>query len=403
MKYIVSILLIVGLITSKANAVGPFEVSSSKDSTTLRFQFAGQFLTAYEDKDKGSGIDWQTSFYSKTRRVRPSLTVTVPKWKTSFRLHLSTAPGSLELMDLYFNSEIKPGIKIRVGQYKIPFTRYRIQSFQRLTFVDWSLVTKYFGAERQIGLSLHNGYERPPKWAYEIGVFSGTNARSSHAVGLAAIYGETVSNPSDLNGSSIKTEYHPELVWHFSYNSRDIDVRSDSDNKGGDWRYSFGSSIAWDLDPVKYTDLALRLAQEVLIKYRYFSFMIAGYLGFAGMDDAPRSRLAMTGILAQSAYHLTNRVEVSARFSRVDFDEAIVDDAFYRADSIIGLTEKADDVSQYLDVGNLLSETEFTLGLNIYIDEHNLKVQNDFGLLLHERRYESRTDYLIRSQLQISF
>ena len=75
-----------------------------------------------------------------------------------FKLHLSTAPPSLELMDYYLNYRAKKEhLQFRFGQYKVPFTRYRIQSFQRLTFVDWSIVTRYFRAERvakQLGFEL---------------------------------------------------------------------------------------------------------------------------------------------------------------------------------------------------------------------------------------------------------
>jgi hypothetical protein len=80
--------------------------------------------------------------------------------------------------------------QLRIGQCKVPFTRFRIQSFQRLTFADWPIVTKFFGGERQIGVTLHNGYEDPPVRAYVVGLLSGVNARASHGIGIATVYGE---------------------------------------------------------------------------------------------------------------------------------------------------------------------------------------------------------------------
>jgi len=147
----------------------------------------------------------------RARRIRSTFTVSRPEYETVFRLHLSPAPGSFELMDMYFNAGLTSQLQLRVGQYKMPFTRYRIQSFQRLTFVDWAIVTRYFGAGRQIGFSLHNGYEGPPRFAYAIGIFSGVIARAAHATGFPLLFGEKLTNPSDLSGSALKSEFHPVL------------------------------------------------------------------------------------------------------------------------------------------------------------------------------------------------
>jgi hypothetical protein len=402
-KLTVVIALILCIFQSTAQAIGLFEISDSDSTAILRLQFAGQFQTVWENKDEGPDNERESALYMKARRVRPTLMVTVPDYKTFFKLHLSTAPGSLELMDLYFDSKLLSPLSFRIGQFKIPFTRYRIQSFQRLTFVDWAIVTKYFGAERQMGFAVHNGFEKPPKLAYAAGIFDGANARSSHAIALASVYGEKVTNRSDLLGSSSKAEFHPELVLHLAYNANEIDVRSDSDAKGGSLRYSVASSVAWDMDPVEYHDLALRAAQEFLVKYKSFSVMGAGYLGFSSIDESLRSRLAFSGLLIQSAYRTTNLIEFSLRYAYVNIEDAIADEAHIRAQSIIEETEEGAVISQYQDAGMVLAEHEGTLGFNIYLDGHNLKMQNDFGFTQYQRRDEDRTDYLIRSQLQVAF
>lgn len=79
------------------------------------------------------------------------------------------------MLDFYFNYKLRGPHQARLGQVKVPFTRYRIQSFQQLTFVDWAIVSKAFGAERQMGFALHNGYEKPSRYGYVIGIFSGQN------------------------------------------------------------------------------------------------------------------------------------------------------------------------------------------------------------------------------------
>ncbi|NIP43071.1 MAG: hypothetical protein GWO41_01410, partial [candidate division Zixibacteria bacterium] len=219
----------------------------------------------------------------------------------------------------------------------------------------------------------------------------------------ASVYGEKVTNRSDLSGSSSKAEFHPELVLHLAYNANEIDVRSDSDAKGGGLRHSIASSIAWDMDPTEYHDLALRAAQEFLVKYERFSVMGAGYLGFSAIGESLRSRLAFSGLLIQSAYRTTNLIEFSLRYAYVNIEDAIADEAYIRAQSIIAETDDDAIISQYQNAGMVLAEQEGTLGFNIYLDGHNLKMQNDFGFTQHHRRDEDRIDYLIRSQLQLAF
>jgi hypothetical protein len=369
----------------------------------LRLQLAAQLQSAWESKDKGSGVERDESVYMKARRIRPTLSVTVPEYKTSFRLHLSTAPGSIELMDLYFDTRLKKDLTVRAGQYKIPFTRYRIQSFQRLTFVDWSIVTKYFGAERQLGIAVHNGYEKAPALAYAAGLFSGVNARSSHAVGLASIFGEPVSNPSDLSAASARSEFHPEFVAHVSYNAGGIDVSMDSDADGGEVRYSLAVSAAWDIDPAVYQDLALRLSPECLIKYRHFALMGAAFIGFVDINGSQRTRLAMTGLLVQGAWRVHRRFELAARYADVDIDAAVADAALARAAAIMGGSDDDETVNRYKDAGRVRGEREGTVAATIYLDEHNLKVQNDVGFTVRNRIDHDRTDYLVRTQIQLSF
>jgi len=386
---------------STYGALGPFEIASSDSSTVLRLQLAGQYQSVWESKDKGSDRD--KALFMRARRIRPTLTVSLPEYRASFRLHLSAAPGSLELMDMYFNTGLTSQFQLRLGQYKIPFTRYRIQSFQRLTFVDWPVVTKYFGAERQVGLSVHNGYEKPPRFAYALGVFSGENARASHATGLASAFGEEILNPSDLSGSSPRPEFHPELVCHLAFNGCDIDIRTDSDAEGGRLRYSAATSIAWDLDPVEYQDLALRVAQEFLLKYRHGSVMGVGYVGFTDIEGSLRTRKAMTGLLLQAAYRITLQCEISLRYALVDIDNNLADAALARAEAIIAGTDDNAVITQYGTAGKVLREQEATIGFNVYLDGHSFKIQNDLGVSRHDRRDEDRTDCLVRSQVQLAF
>jgi hypothetical protein len=362
-------------------SIGPFELYSPDSSSHIQLQFAGQLRLEFESRDKGENECRTSDLYLKARRIRPMLSASLLNSRLTFKLHLSTAPGSLELMDFYFNYRFNEQMQFRYGQYKVPFTRYRIQSFQNLTFVDWAIVTKYFGAERQMGLALHNGYEKPPSWGYVVGIFTGVNARASHAVGLPVVYGEEITNPSDLADPGKPPEFHPEIFLHATYKANGIRVQSDSDEEGGPLRYLLGFSAAWDLDPITHQDFSLRLAPELLIKYQGFSISTIGYAGFAEMGRVAHVNLAMLGGLFQAAYRVNRRYEVSNRYAIVDFTESLINDA----------------------QAEMVREEEVTAGFNIYLSGHSLKWQHDAGWLRHSGSDERQTDFLLRSQFQVTF
>jgi hypothetical protein len=394
-----------GLLGNKDLAsIGPFEISNADSSSKIRLQFAGQLWMFFESLDKGSGSDRTHELFMKARRIRLTLKGTIYSPKLSYKLHISTAPKSLELMDFYFNYKVNQYMQFRFGQYKTPFTRYRIQSFQRLAFVDWAIVTKYFGAERQMGAAFHNGYEKPPKWDYVFGIFTGVNARASHALGLPKVYGEEAINPSNLADPGPKAKYHPELFLHLIYNANNIRIQSNSDAERTGLRYSAAISTGWDLDPADYRDFRLRFAPEFLLKYRGFSIFAVGYAGFSDVGNPANTKLAMAGGLFQTAYRLNEMYEVSIRYAVVDFRGSLTNDAYTRAQQLIADSgNDPDTIEQYKNAGQILHEQEITLGFNIYILGHTLKWQNDMGWLKHSFKDGKRDDYLLRSQFQLTF
>lgn len=401
----------------KASSIGPFELSNPDSTSTIRLQFAGQMRTQFESRDAGPGTERTEKLTAEARRIRLTLLGDFPQYRLTFKLHLSLGPGSLELMDMQFDYRWSGSFRIRAGQYKIPFTRYRIQSFQRLTFVDWAIVSKYFGAERQTGLTIHNGYEKPPTWGYEIGIFSGQNARASHAVGLAGIYGEPTPNPSDLADPGPKVEFHPAIFAHVSYNPGGINVQSDSDDKDAGLRGSVGMSAGWDFDPNRYQNLKGRFAPEALLKYRGASFSGIGYLGLVKIGCPAVTRTGMTGALLQSAYRFMPHFEFSARYAVVDFADELMTAAYDRAQRLVAFAQYEADISdsplarqqldvikaQYKNAGRVVREEEFTIGFNVYIESNSLKWQTDAGRLLHSRIDGDRVDYVVRSQVQVAF
>jgi len=386
------------------SSIGPFEIYNADSTSSIRFQFAGQLRLTFDSHDNGSSEDRTGELFMSARRIRLTLKGTIYNPDLSYKLHLSTAPKSLELMDFCFDYKFRPDMQFRFGQYKTPFTRYRIQSFQRLAFVDWAIVTKYFGSERQMGFAFHNGYEKPPAWGYVFGLFTGVNARASHALGLSRVYGEEISNPSNLADPGPYAKFHPELFLHFTHNANNIRINSNSDAEKTGLRYAVGISFAWDIDPTEFHDFSLRIAPEFLVKYRGLSILSVGYAGYSKIGNLSKMKLTMTGGLFQTAYRINKTYEISLRYAFINFDDKLTDDAHDRALQLINASGNDPDVlEQYKNAGLVSKEHEATLGSNLYLLGHRLKWQNDIGWLRHSREDNNRNDYLFRSQFQLTF
>lgn len=386
------------------SSLGPFEIYNADSTSSIRLQFAGQLRLAFNSQDNGSNNSRTNELLMSARRIRLTLKGTIYNPDLSYKLHLSTAPKSLELMDLYFDYKLNTNFQFRFGQYKSPFTRYRIQSFQRLAFVDWALVTKYFGAERQMGLALHNGYENPPNWGYVFGIYTGVNARASHAIGLSKVYGENAVNPSDLADGRATANYHPEFFLHLTYNANNIQATSNSVKEQSRLRYSLGISSAWNIDPTPFHNFAFRLAPEFVMKHNRLSFATIGYAGYSEISGNSKIMLTMTGALFQTAYSFTDNHEISLRYSFVKFNDELTNDAMARALRLIDDSgNELDIIEQYKNAGRISREQELTLGFNVYIIGHSMKWQNDFSWLRHTYIDKVSDDFLARSQFQVTF
>jgi len=362
-----------------------FQVVSKDGGSKVSLHLATQTRWQTDWKGPDHEADSQALF----RRIRPTVKGNLLSADTAWLLHLSTAPGSLELMDLWVDHTLHPQARTRVGVQKVPFTRHRLNSFKDRVVADWSYPTRYFGAERQVGAVLHNGMGKPPELEYQLGVFSGRNSRASNAVGLPKLFGETVENPSSLLGAPGEERMHPEVVVHLARSTGGMNVRRPSDLEGRPLRTSFGVSVAWDSDPDPLHDLRLRVAPEAELKACGFALGAAGYLGlFDGELDADTYSPALAGWLLRASWVLSPGWEVAARWAEVRMLESL------REELVARLGAGADP---------LHSERELTLGVNAYLLGTILKAQIDGSLLQHARGESNTQDGRVRLQLQMGF
>jgi hypothetical protein len=290
----------------------------------VRLQIGTQLMMEFKSKDNGSRADNTNTTVMRLRSVRPIITGTMLDGRLALKLQFNVVPGAFELLDMNFDYKFKSQFQLRYGVFKMPFTHYRMASKLRLSQMDWAITSKYFGAERQWGFALHNGYEKPPKWGYVFAVGTGENSRASHGKGIALAYGTELPNPSDLAGDGGSVQFHPELFGHVSYNSPGMDISSETDRERTDLRYSLALSGAWDLDPVPAVDFSYRVAPEVLLKYRGLCFTGVAYAGWAEIGDCGADHLAMRGGLVHVAYRLTDRYELAGRYAAVSMTRGYI-------------------------------------------------------------------------------
>ena len=383
-------------------------ISSKDGKSALSFHLTTQFRWEYAFIDRGASHGRTTDSNFLFRRLRPVIKGRLLTRKVTYLMHLNVVPGALELMDLWMDFQFLYQLRMRIGQMKVPFTRYRLNSFKDRPVLDWSNPTRYFGAERQIGVMFHNGLGHPPIIEYQLGIYTGVNARASNGIGIPLIYGASIPNNSNLASPDSLDNMHAELALHLAFNPCGINIKRPSDLEGGPFRYAIGISLAWDFKPTPMQDMRLRFAPEILLKAHHFSFSGVFLLGLSDrLAGGGSYKPGVLGGVAQVSYLFAKRYELAFRYTVVHILSGLGNDARQQADARIARAsaqgEKDALTAQYVDVGLLRTEHELNLGFNIYILGTNLKWQIDGGLLIHSRKDGNRYDVLLRTQVQLAF
>jgi hypothetical protein len=314
----------------------------------------------------------------EVRRLRLRLTGDLLRGALRPFLHLGFDPSrGTELFDLFVDVRIDGPWSLRVGQWKVPYTRWRINSFARLALGEWGPNLQWFGSERQIGLALHDGAERPPEgFELQAGVFTGVNARPVHGNGVSLVSGDPVPGHSALGGRNEAPRLHPELIVHAAWNGAGVDTSSELDRtREASVRASFGVSGAWDLRPDVWRDFALRLAPEAWLKWRGLSLLVLGHFGWraraVGLDVGAQAepddlgRLAASGLMTQLSYRFHVPVALAARVSWVFVDPGFARDARQRAAALVAAApDDAALARRYAAAGRVLEEGEVSTAVS---------------------------------------
>lgn len=310
------------------------------------------------------------------RRVRTGFRGIFADGRLATSLQINLVPGSLELIDLY-GEYLTQDVVLRVGQFTIPFTRYREQSHRSTLLVDFSMTTEVFGAERQMGIMLAD--RNADGWTASLGVFTGVNARASHAVALGDAFRLDRFSPSNLAFGRAELPIHPEIVGRVGLFTQGMDLRRTSHVDRTGTHVAGFLSAAVDLDPEPREDFVFRVAPEVLFQSGPFGGTAVFYA--AWFDDGGSLSPAWTGLLVEGAWRFDDVWELAARGAGIFASDALLD--------------AAPDAEEQM--------WEALIGVNAYLVGERLKFAGDFGLVVRDEQAARDPSPAARLQAQLAW
>lgn len=292
----------------------------------------------------------------------------------SYKVQLDFGRGNTALKDFYFDYCIADDMLcIRPGQSKRPFSRQRIVSDANFELVDRAITDRTFGGGRDIGLVLHDNYEKSPVFEYALGFFNGTGERSSFSgEGTANADGEVDVTSGSFN--NVPSMWNPALTLRLGYNHGGIKGYSEADLEGGGFRFGVAGSVEAQFDADNDDDSLVKMQADAVIKIEGFSISGAVYRTTQQEGEGFGDRtLGDGGGHVQAGYVIAKMFQPVVRYGIVD--------------------------PRHYDSNNI--EEEYAAGFNVYFDKHDLKWQNDLTALNHNA--SDTTDWQVRTQAQLTF
>ena len=368
-------------------------------ATQLEFEYDQQFATAGFPKDSTETLEF--------RRIRTTLSSSFIDGRIRSRFQINMTPSAFELIDMWFAFTRFKFATFRMGQFKIPYDRYRAQSFAALSLIDWAPTTRMFGSERQVGAEML-GIGGFLKAEYAIGLFSGTNARAAHAVGITEVYGEVPGNASNFGGGDVVSEFHPELAARAAKNFGKINTDTNSDVTGSkELRHSLGFGIAWDARPNATQDLGLRLSAEWLGKIRHIHMNVVSYIAWYKPWQGGKILYGPMGFMAETGYRFSLMWELALRYSMTYLTPWLRSDARdYGAFQIANATDPADMMAreeQYGQNGEQTTNNELALAGTSHIIGNSLKVVAEAAWQAQRWEAGRRNSFRLNVQFQFLF
>ncbi len=384
--------------------LGPVRIRVGKTDDWVGIGLATQMEFEAENQFESGGFPESSYQTLEFRRIRFTLSSSFIEGRIRSRFQINLTPSAFELIDLWLSFTRFKFATFRVGQFKIPYDRYRAQSFAALSMVDWAPTTRMFGSERQIGAEMlaSGGFLN---LEYSIGIFSGVNARAAHGVGITEVYGEVPTSASDLGFGEVVSAFHPEIAARVAKNFGEINTDTNTDVlKTKQLRQSVGGGIAWDARPDPTEDLALRLSVEWLGKIRGVHMNVISYLAWYKPWQDGRIQFGPYGFMGEVGYRFTMMWELALRYSVTALTDKLREDArTYGESQILTATDPPAAMLQYGLNGLQKTNEELALASTAYVIGNSLKVLGQVAWLSQLWVDGRRNGFRTNIQLQFLF
>jgi len=284
------------------------------------------------------------------------------------------------LLDLRFTLQASDELRLRVGQWKVPYNRERVDSSGKQQFAERSIVTPWFTLDRQQGAALFGRLwkgTRADSW-YNVGVFSATGRGGSGGVEKPLLLGRWQWNflKRDLPFSQCDIGYREKPAASIAV-------------AGASWQgpfTTFSTKGGGELPGYPVGESDTYKVRQTMIET---AFMLHGFswqqeYHWKTVDDTVAGTTRdLEGWYAQAGYFFHALVpkfpkplEMALRVAEVDSNTSVVDDA----------------------------ENEWTLVFNWFFAGHRNKLTFDISRL-HDRNEEvgRRWENRVRLQWDVSF
>lgn len=327
---------------------GGYTLTARTDATSYQLKVGGQLQTRLGGRVTDIGDDTLAFSVARARIILGGHVLTTD---LTWKLSLEIGGGFAYLRDYYVDYAFTPGLHLRAGQWRRPISRQHMTSSTRLALIDRGITDGAFRAGRDIGLALHNGYERSPGLEWAFGVFNGTGDRPrlSGVVEVDPATGEGRIVSGRL--SNIPDRFEPALVLRVGYNSAGMAGEGYNESDRKPKRGARFAVAASGLVDVGFDDTPAEavVSIDAIVKVSGFTASAAAYARLA-LDEATAGEAL--GFHAQASYALTAWLEATARYAVVAPD---ADDADARDEIAVGLTTWAlsDHLKWQVDAASL--------------------------------------------------
>lgn len=362
-----------------------FEHKPTNFKTTFRFRV--QSRMTYDSKDAENLAPETVDFTVRRTRLRFDGHVLDPR--LLYKLQLSFARGDIDferseqpniLRDAAVGWKFSDATTFWYGQTKLPGNRQRVISSGEQQFVDRSLVNATFTIDRDLGAQLYHRVGREKPFWIKLAVTNGEGRASENQDNGLAYTGRVEWLPlgeftdgGDYFEADLVREPEPKFSIGAVYS-----INKKTHKPGGQLGTSYDT-------PGLHRDIETWFV-DAIYKYRGFSWQAEYARRWTYdpvfLDTAANETVTIykgQGINTQMGYVLENNFEPSVRFTKLFADR----------DTLQGDND----------------QTQYTVALSKYINQHRIKVQTDLSYNEVENRvlneYSSNWSYRLQFELGI--